>query len=266
MIDGQPEGAAREASLWARAWAWWKAWRRPRKHFFVNSLVTVYFGLIFMLDIRLIAGLFVIAVILDADTFLAGQDRAKGEAKIPFWLTLKPTFYLFGILAIAIPILGPLFRNACLSADSVWAKMFGLALWKIEDVGGLCAYPYSTYIFFIESLVHMLIIFNFYFCNYVIQRNIYAMYVYVNIDKAIDRAKKAKLKKFILIIYSLCFSHLYSFWLDMGMLKIERECLYRIIMWKRLLYIMYIILLFYYLFFSTLEPMRFGVFLNVRHL
>jgi len=195
MIDGQPDGAAREAPLWARIWAWWKAWRRPRKHFFVNSLVTVYFGLIFMLDIRLIAGLLVIAVILDADTFLAGQDRAKGEPKIPFWLTLKPTFYLFGILAIAIPIVGPLFRNACVSADSIWAKTFGLALWKIEDVGGLCAYPYSTYIFFIESLVHMLIIFYFYFCNYVIQRNIYAMYVYIDIDKAIDRAKKGEVKK-----------------------------------------------------------------------
>lgn len=195
MIDGQPEGAAREASLWARAWAWWKAWRRPRKHFFVNSFVTVGLGLMFMLDIRLIAGLLIIAAIIDADTFLAGQDRAKGEAKIPFWLTLKPLFYLFCILALAIPFVGQPFRDACLPADSVWAEMFGLARSKIENVGGLCAYPYSTYTFFVESMVHMLLIIGFYFANFVIQRNIYAMYFWVNMDEQIKIVKKSEQKK-----------------------------------------------------------------------
>jgi len=205
MIDGQPGGAARDVSLWARIWAWWKAWRRPRKHFFVNTRVTIFFGLIFMLDIRLIVALLVIAAIIDADTFLAGQDRAKGEAKIPFWLSLKPTYYIWGALAILVPLGAPFFRDACLSPDSHWAHWFGLAMWKIESAGGLCAYPYSTYTFFVESLYHSLLILYFYFCNFVIQRNVYSMYSCVNSEKAIDRIKKTEnrlkyLSPFIIVI------------------------------------------------------------------
>jgi len=193
MIDGQPDGAAREASLWARIWAWWKAWRRPRKHFFVNTRVTIFFGLIFMLDIRLIMALLIIAATLDSYTFLAGQDRAKGEAEIPFWLSLKPAFYIWGGLAVLVPFGGPLFRDVCLSQDALFVQWFGLALWKIESAGGLCAYPYSTYTFFVESLYHLILIFYFYFCNFVIQRNVYSMYSYVNAEKSIERIKEAEI-------------------------------------------------------------------------
>lgn len=194
MVGEQPDSLTQDASLWRRLWARWKAWRRPRKHFFVNSLVTVGLGLMFMLDTRLIVGLLIIAVIFDSYTFLAGQDRAKGEARVPFWLTLKPLLYLFCILALAIPFVGLLFRDACLPADSIWAEMFGLARSKIENVGGLCAYPFSTYTFFVESMVHMLIILGFYFANFVIQRNVYAMYFWVNIDEQIKIVRKNEKK------------------------------------------------------------------------
>jgi len=208
MIGDQPDRAARDVSLWARIWARWKAWRRPRKHFFVNTRVTIFFGLVFMLDIRLIVALTIIAATLDSHTFLAGQDRAKGEAEIPFWLSLKPTFYIWGGLAVLTPFGGSLFRDVCLSPDALFVQWFGLALWKIESAGGLCAYPYSTYTFFVESLYHLLLIFYFYFCNFVVQRNIYSIFSYVNAEKAIERIKKSEiaskyLPPFIIVILTI---------------------------------------------------------------
>lgn len=194
MIGNQPGGAARDVSLWARFRAWWKAWRRPRKHFFVNTRVTIFFGLIFMLDIRLIVALLIIAATLDSYTFLAGQDRAKGEAEIPFWLSLKPAMYVWAALAILIPLAAPFFRNACLPANSVWTELFGFALWTVERSGGLCAYTYSTYMFFVEALFSMAIIIYFYFSNFIAQRNIrsifFKIYKKQEIESIIEGEKK----------------------------------------------------------------------------
>ena len=197
MIDGQPDGAAREASLWARIWAWWKAWRRPRKHFFVNTRVTIFFGLIFMLDIRLIVALLILAATLDSYTFLAGQDRAKGEAEIPFWLSLKPVYFTWFTLAIAIPFAAPVFRDACLPSDSVWVSMFGLASWKINEVGGLCAYPYSSYMFFVELGMHMNLILSFFYMNYVVQRNCESVFFLQNRKRLVSGLNKVGENKFI---------------------------------------------------------------------
>ena len=197
MIGDQPGGAARDVSLWARIWAWWKAWRRPRKHFFVNTRVTIFFGLVFMLDIRLIVALLIIAATLDSYTFLAGQDRAKGEAEIPFWLSLKPAMYVWAALAILIPLAAPLFQNACLPANSVWTELFGFALWTVERSGGLCAYTYSTYMFFVEALFSMAIIIYFYFSNFIAQRNIrsifFKIYEKQEIKGIIEAEKKTKI-------------------------------------------------------------------------
>lgn len=207
MIGDQPGGAARDVSVWARIWAWWKAWRRPRKHFFVNTRVTIFFGLVFMLDIRLIVALLIIAATLDSYTFLAGQDRAKGEAEIPFWLSLKPAMYVWAALAILIPLAAPFFRNACLPANSVWTELFGFALWTVERSGGLCAYTYSTYMFFVEALFSMAIIIYFYFSNFIAQRNIrsifFKIYEKQEIKSIIEGENKPKIvNPFILVLFS----------------------------------------------------------------
>ncbi len=73
MVGEKRDGLTRDALLWARPWARLKAWRRPRKHFFVKSLPTFGLGLISMLDIRLIVDLLIVTVILDSYTFPTGS-------------------------------------------------------------------------------------------------------------------------------------------------------------------------------------------------
>jgi len=165
-----------------------------------------------MLGIRLIVALTIIAATLDSYTFLAGQDRAKGEAEIPFWLSLKPAMYVWAALAILIPLAAPFFRYACLASDSIWTELFGFALWKVERSGGLCAYSYSTYMFFVEALFLMAIIIYFYFSNFIAQRNIksifFKKYGKEEIQRIINAEKKPKIINPFIIV-CLCVSFLY---------------------------------------------------------
>jgi len=172
----------------------------------VNTRVTIFFGLVFMLGIRLIVALTIIAVTLDSYTFLAGQDRAKGEAEIPFWLSLEPAMYVWAALAILIPLAAPFFRNACLPSDSVWTELFGFALWTVERSGGLCAYRYSTYMFFVEALFSMAIIIYFYFFNFIAQRNIRSIYFRIYENKKLKGQLKGRRSQKLSIHLSLCCS------------------------------------------------------------
>jgi len=159
-----------------------------------------------MLDIRLIVALTIIAATLDSYTFLAGQDRAKGEAEIPFWLSLEPAMYVWAALAILIPLAAPFFRNACLPSDSVWTELFGFALWTVERSGGLCAYRYSTYMFFVEALFSMAIIIYFYFFNFIAQRNIRSIYFRIYENKKLKGQLKGRRSQKLSIHLSLCCS------------------------------------------------------------
>ena len=68
---------------------------------------------------------------------------------------------------------------------------------QINEVGGLCAYPYSSYMFFVELGMHMNLILSFFYMNYVVQRNCESVFFLQNRKRLVSGLNKVGENNFI---------------------------------------------------------------------